>query len=113
VRRSVTRRSVELRPSGAERARRVVVLALGLIQIVIGLRIVLLLIDAREGNGLVSGVLNVSQLFVAPFQGILRTDALHSRGSVLDIDALVALVGWTILEVVLLWVVAMFRRQPA
>ena len=82
-------------PAGSEMARRIVILVFGLIQIVIAARFVLLLVDAREANGLVSGILNVSQLFVAPFEGILRTDAIHSAGSVLDITAIVAFVGWT------------------
>ena len=58
-------------------ARRIVVLVFGLIQLVIGARIVLLLLDAREANALVSGILNVSQVFVAPFEGILRTRLPH------------------------------------
>jgi hypothetical protein len=93
--------------------RRVIVLVFGLIQVVIGLRIVLLLLDAREANGLVSGILNVSQLFVAPFDGILRTNNLHAAGSVLDITAIVAFVGWTIIELIVLWAVGIFRREPA
>ena len=101
------------RPAGSEMARRIVVLVFGLIQIVIAARFVLLLVDAREANGLVSGILNVSQLFVAPFEGILRTDAIHSAGSVLDITAIVAFVGWTILELIVLWAIGIFRREPA
>ena len=94
-------------------ARRVIVLIFGLIQILIGLRIVLLLLDAREANALVSFILDLSQLFVGPFEGILRTDALRASGSILDITAIVALVGWTILEMILLWIVNIFRREPA
>lgn len=100
-------------PGGSEMTRRVIILVFGLIQLVIGARIVLLLLDAREANGLVSGILNVSQLFVAPFEGILRTDALRAAGSVLDITAIVAFVGWTILEVVAIWAVGIFRRERA
>ena len=55
-------------PGGSEMGRRIVVLVFGLIQIVIGARFVLLLLDAREANGLVSGILNLSQLFVAPLK---------------------------------------------
>jgi len=94
-------------------SRRIVIFVFGLIQLVIGARIVLLLLDAREANALVSGVLNVSQVFVAPFEGILRTDALHSAGSTLDITAIVALVGVTIIELIVLWAVGIFRREPA
>lgn len=101
------------RPGGPELTRRIVVLLFGLIQVVIGLRFVLLLLDAREANALVSGILNISQLFVAPFDGILRTDALNAAGSVFDITAIVAFVGWTIIELIVLWAVGIFRREPA
>ena len=108
-----TRRITTSGPGASEMARRIIILVFGLIQIVIAARFVLLLVDAREANGLVSAILNVSQLFVAPFEGILRTDALHSAGSVLDITAIVAFVGWTVLELILLWAVGIFRREPA
>ena len=111
--RTDSRRITRTGPGGSEMTRRVIVLVFGLIQIVIGARIVLLLLDAREANGLVSGILNVSQLFVAPFEGILRTDSLHAAGSVLDITAIVAFVGWTILELIVIWAVGIFRREPA
>jgi hypothetical protein len=100
-------------PGASETTRRIVVLVFGLIQIVIGARFVLLLLDAREANGLVSGILNVSQLFVAPFDGILRTDSLHAAGSVVDFTAVVAFVGWTILELIIIWAVGIFRRPAA
>ncbi len=111
--RTTSRRVTPSGPGGAEMSRRIVVLVFGLIQIVIGARIVLLLLDAREANGLVSGILNISQVFVAPFEGMLRTDSLHASGSVLDITAIVAFVGWTILELILLWVIGLFGRRSA
>ncbi|HUY99161.1 MAG TPA: hypothetical protein VMU89_02330 [Thermomicrobiaceae bacterium] len=100
-------------PSGSEMTRRIIVLLFGLIQIVIGLRIVLLLLDARTGNALVSGILDVSKIFVAPFEGILNTNALSSGGSTLDVAAVVAFVGWTILELIVVRAVGIFRREPA
>jgi hypothetical protein len=109
--RTATRRVTTTGPGGAEMGRRITVLIFGLIQIVIGARIVLLLLDAREANGLVAAILNISQVFVAPFEGMLRTDALHSAGSTLDVTALVAFVGWTILELIVLWVIGIFSRR--
>ena len=100
-------------PGASETSRRIVVFVFGLIQIVIGARIVLLLLDAREANSLVAGTLNISQLFVAPFEGILRTDSLKAAGSVLDVTAIVALIGITIVELIVLWGVGIFRREPA
>ena len=69
--------------------------------------------DAREGNDLVSFILNASQIFVAPFEGILRTEALTAAGSVFDLAAVLALIGWTILEAIILAAVGVFRREPA
>jgi hypothetical protein len=100
-------------PSGGEIGRRIVVLVFGIIQLVIVLRILLLLLDAREANDLVRFILDLSQVFVAPFIGILRVDALNSAGSIFDVAAVVALVGWTVLEVVFLWIANLFRREPA
>ena len=43
---------------------------------------------------------------------MLNTDALKAGGSVLDIAAILALVGWTILEALILAAVGVFRREP-
>jgi len=107
----VVERRTTVTPSGGEMARRVIALIFGIIQSLIVLRLVLLLLDAREGNALVAFILDASQLFVAPFEGIFRTDALASGGSVLDIAAIGALVGWTILEAIAIWIVNVFRRE--
>jgi YGGT family len=110
---SVVERRVTRTPSGGEMAGRIVVLLFGIIQVFIILRIVLLLLDAREGNDLVAFILNTSQIFVGPFEGILRTNALTAGGSVLDVAAIVALVGWTVLEALILAAVGIFRREPS
>ena len=110
---TITRRTATLTPSGGEMARRIVVLIFGLIQLVIGLRIVLLLVGARPANGIVNAIYDLSQIFVAPFEGILRSDALKSSGSTLDLAAVAALIGWTVIELIVLWVVKIFRREPA
>lgn len=111
--RTESRRVMRGGPEGREQTRRILVLIFGLIQIIIGARIVLLLLDAREANGLVSGILSISNLFVAPFEGILRTDALLAQGSILDITAIVAFVGWTAIELIVFWALAIFSREPA
>jgi hypothetical protein len=110
--RTESRRITRSGPGASEQTRRVVVLVFGLIQVLIGARFILLLLDAREANGLVSGILNFSQLFVGPFEGILRTDAINAAGSVLDITAIVAFVGWTVVELIVIWAIGIFRREP-
>jgi hypothetical protein len=111
--RTVTSRRLDVRPSNNEMTRRIVVLVFGLIQIVIGLRIVLLILDARTGNLLVSVVTGLGGALTAPFQGILRIGAVAAGGSVLDVAAIVALVGWTIIELIVIWCLAIFRREPS
>ncbi len=110
--RTVTSRRLDVRPSRNETARRVAVLVFGLIQIVIGLRIVLLLLNARTGNFIVSVINNLGGVLIAPFEGILNSNALKAGGSVLDIAAIVALVGWTIIEAIVIWSLAVFRHEP-
>ncbi len=100
-------------PGGSEMTRRVIVFVFGLIQLIIGLRVVLLLLDARTGNALVSAILDVSKILVGPFEGILKTNALTSGGSMLDVAAVVAFVGWSVLELIVIWGVGIFRREPA
>jgi hypothetical protein len=104
---------VESQPSGGEVARRVIVLVFGIVQILLVLRIVLLLVAANQAQPLVNAILTLSQLFVAPFEGILGTDALSSNASILDVAAVVALIGWSVLELVILWAVNIFRRESA
>ena len=111
--RTVTSRQLDVRPSNNETARRIVVLVFGLIQIVIGLRIVLLLLNARTGNFLVSVINNLGGVLIAPFEGILRTNALSAGGSVLDVAAIVALVGWSIIELIVIWSLGVFRHESA
>jgi len=100
-------------PSRDETARRVVIFIFGIVQAIIALRIVLLLFDARESNGLVSAILDLSQILVAPFEGILRTNAMTSGGSILDVAAIVALIGWTLIELLVIAAIGIFQRQPA
>ena len=97
------------RTSGSTLASRIVILVFGLIQLVIGLRIVLLALDAREGNALVGAILAISQVFVAPFEGIMRSDGLAAGGSLLDAAAVLAFIGWTLIELVVLAVIRIGR----
>jgi hypothetical protein len=109
----VERRTVKRSPSGGEFASRIVILLFGIVQVLIILRIVLLLLNAREGNDLVAFILNTSQVFVSPFNGMLNIDNLKSGGSVFDIAAVLALLGWTLVEALILAAVGIFKREPS
>lgn len=109
----VTTERVEHHPSGGEMLRRVIVFVFGVIQVLLILRIIGLLLDAQRGNDIVRIIYDVSAILVAPFEGIFRTDEIGQAGSVLDVTAIVALIGWTILEVLILAAISLFRREPA
>lgn len=109
---AVTTRTVRRSRSTTELARRIVVFAFALIQGVILLRLVLLLINASRNNGIVDFIYSTSAWFVGPFEGIVRTDALQRGSSVLDITAIVALVGWTIVELIIVAGINIARREP-
>jgi len=99
--------------SGPEFGRRVLILAFGLVQLLIGLRIVLLVLDMPGSNSLVAGILDLSQTLVGPFEAILSSDALHAPAGFLDLAAILALLVWTILEIAVLRVIGILGREPA
>lgn len=109
VRDRVVERQVVTRPDPLGVLRRLIVFIFGLIQLLILLRIVLLLFAARGSNDIVSTIYNISDVFVAPFRGILRINEVQSGATELDVAAIVALIGWTVIELVVLALVRVFR----
>lgn len=84
-------------------ARRVVALLFGILFVLLILRIVLLALGANEGNGIVDGIYGASEPFVAPFRGVFTLDEIRPVGrSVFDVAALVALIGWVLIELLIL-----------
>ena len=106
-------RRVTYRSNPAALVERGLVFIFGLIELLIGLRIVLLLVAARQANDLVAFIYNTSEVFVAPFRGILRIDEVSAGATALDFGAIVALIGWVIIELILIALVRMFRPAPA
>jgi len=92
---------------------RVIALVFGLILLLIGLRIVLLLVAAREGNDIVAFIYNTSEVFVAPFRGILGIEAVQAGQTALDMGAIVALIGWLIIGLIIIAVLRLFRPATA
>ena len=109
---SVVSETVTHSPSGAEVARRAIVVLFGIVQALIAIRIVLLLAWANQANELVRFIYDTSAFFIGPFEGILHTNAISAGHSVLDIAALVALVGWTILEFLVIALIRIGRHEP-
>jgi len=99
----------DVSPSPLGMLTRLIVFIFGLIQLLIVLRIVLLLFAARQANDLVSAIYNISEVFVAPFRGILRIEEVQAGATALDIGAIVALIGWVVIELIVLALVRVFR----
>ena len=102
-------RVTRYQPSPLATLQRLVVFIFGLIEAVIVIRIILLLLAAREGNDVVQFVYGVSEIFVAPFRGILRIDEVQAGIAALDFGAIVALVFWVIIELIVIAALRIFR----
>ncbi len=89
-------------PTPVTIARRVVDTLFGILELLLVIRILLLALGANSGNALVDGIYNVTQPFVAPFIGVFNINQVHPVGtSVIDVAAIVAMVGWAILALII------------
>lgn len=105
---------VESGPGPAAVAGRVVGFFFGVLQALLILRIVLLLLVANPGNDVVALILTLSDPFVEPFRGMFALDRVTAdMGSVFDVAALVALIGWTLVEALILAALRIFARRPS
>jgi uncharacterized protein YggT (Ycf19 family) len=95
-------------------ARRVVSLLFGILAVLIGLRILLLLLVANQTNSIVEFVYNITEPFVAPFRGIFQFDTVTpGGGSVFDVAAVVALIGWLLIYVLIMAILRLGDRNRA
>ena len=95
-------------------ARRILSLLFGILVVLIGLRILLLLLVANAGNTIVDFVYGVTEPFVAPFRGVFSIDQVTpGNGSVLDVAAVVALLGWLLIYVLLMAILRIGDRDRA
>ena len=101
-------------PGWATTASRIVTFAFGLLQALLILRIILLLLVANPGNDIVHFVFSITQPFVEPFIGMFSLNrVVADQGSILDVAAIVALIGWTLIEALILAGLRIFSRRPA
>jgi uncharacterized protein YggT (Ycf19 family) len=99
-------------PSTSATIARVVTLLFGILQAALVLRIILLLLVANQGNDIVSLILTITDPFVEPFRGMFALDRMTGeQGSQLDIAAVVALIGWTLIEMLILAALRIFDRR--
>ena len=100
-------------PSGVTTAARVVTFLFGILQAALILRIILLLLVANTGNDVVSLILSITDPFVEPFRGMFSIDRVTAGESKFDVAALVALIGWTLVEALILAALRIFSRRPS
>jgi uncharacterized protein YggT (Ycf19 family) len=101
-------------PGGVSLAARIVTFVFGILQVLLILRIILLVLVANAGNDIVHFVFSVTQPFVEPFLGMFALNRVTAdQGSVFDIAALVALIGWTLVEMLILAAIRIFARRPS
>jgi hypothetical protein len=104
---------VESGPSGLAVVRRIVGLIFGILIGLILLRFVLLLLGANADNGIVDAIYGLSEPLVAPFRGIFSLETFRPSGaSVVDIAALVAIVGWLLIYLLVFAILKIPDRAP-
>lgn len=95
-------------------ARRILSLLGGIFAVLLGLRILLLLLVANQQNQIVDFVFGVTEPFVAPFRGIFSFDYVTpGGGSVFDIAAVVAFIGWLLIYLLLMAILSLADRDRA
>jgi uncharacterized protein YggT (Ycf19 family) len=104
---------VQSGPGGATIAARIVTFVFGILQVLLILRIILLALVANPSNDVVSLILTLTDPFVEPFRGMFALDRATADKSVFDIAALVALIGWTLIEALILAGIRIFSRRPS
>jgi hypothetical protein len=98
-------------PTTGEVIRRFVMLLFGVLQALLILRIILLLLVANTNNDVVGFILGITDPFVDPFRGMFRIDEIESGRSQFDVAAVVALIGWTLVEALIIALLSLGARR--
>lgn len=81
---------------------------IGIIDLLIALRIVFLLLGANQ-VGIVSFIISITQIFVAPFAGIFPSPSADSV--YLDVAAVIAIVMYLVLGLILGIIISLFSTK--
>lgn len=93
-------------------ARRVLSLVFGVLTVLLAIRVILLLLVANQTNDIVDFVYGVTEPFVAPFRGIFQFDTVApGGGSLFDIAAVVAFIGWLLIYLLLMAILSLADRD--
>jgi len=101
-------------PGSLSMARRVVTLAFSVLVVLIAVRFVLLALGANAGNAWVDFIYSVSEPFVDLFRGVFSLDHMSPVGrSVIDVAAIVAMVGYGLLAILINAILRLGDREQA
>ena len=93
---------------------RAVWLFFGVLITLIGIRILFLALGANEGNVIVDTIYAITDPFVAPFRGIFSIEQVQPTGqSVFDVAALLAIIGWTLVALLITAILRIPDRRGA
>jgi hypothetical protein len=112
----VEHRERSVRDTGAEqqinrlRVSQLIWLFFGIVEGLIGLRVLLKLIGANPDNGFASFVYNAAALFLAPFFGLIGSPS--AGGMVLEVPSLIAMLVYALLGWVIVRVISQFFFPP-
>jgi hypothetical protein len=95
--------------STADRTVRIIYLVFGVVEGLIAIRVILKLLAANPDAGFTSLIYNVTQPFVGLFQGVFPDAA--SRGSVLEVSSLLAILVYALLAFALATLVRIMGRR--
>lgn len=82
----------------------------GIVEALIGLRVVLKLMAANPANPFAGFVYQFTDVFLAPFQGLTATPS--AQGMVFEISALIAIVAYALLSWIIVRLVWLLFYQP-
>jgi hypothetical protein len=93
---------------------RTVWLLFGVLIALIGIRILFLALGANEGNVIVDSIYAITDPFVAPFRGIFDINQVRPTGdNVFDVAALLAIIGWTLVALLITAILRIPDRSAA
>ena len=97
--------------SGADRARQVVYLIFGIIEVLIAIRVVLKLLAANPNAGFSSFIYGITEPLVGPFLGVFNTPS-GDNGSVFELSSVLAIIVYMLLAYVIVRVIYILSRRP-
>jgi len=107
----VTRDVAAERRMGLFQVNNLIWTALGIVEILLGMRFVLHLIAANPNSGFAQFIYGITGLFIAPFTGLVGTPA--SGGTTLEVTTLIAMVVYALFVWVVVRVISVAMARPS